>query len=194
MNSSRRQVSIALLAALAGLGLSSHSYAGDVQVPFVLQASLMAKVAGFDRNFSARAGSKAVVLLVTAPGDTDSARAALAMKSALSELPKIGDLPHEEEIVSFTNANALADLVRSKRAAIVYFGPGFGKHVPAIRDAFSTVSVLTVGAVAEYVPDGIVLGFDLVSGHPKLLVKLEQARKQQISFPASVLSLMKVYR
>jgi hypothetical protein len=183
-----------LLAALAGLGLSSQSYAGDVQVPFVLQASLMAKVAGFDRNFAARAGNKAIVLLVTAPGDTDSARAALAMKSALSELPKIGDLPHEEEIVSFTSATALADLARSKRAAIVYFGPGFGKQVPAIRDAFSAVSVLTVGAVAEYVPDGIVLGFDLVSGHPKLLVKLEQARKQQISFPASVLSLMKVYR
>jgi hypothetical protein len=40
----------------------------------------------------------------------------------------------------------------------------------------------------------MVLGFDLVSGHPKLLVKLEQARKQQVSFPASVLSLMKVYR
>src|SRR5262245_48422116 len=189
MNSSRRWVNVGLLAALFELVVVGRVYAGDVQVPFVLQASLMAKVAGFDRNFAARAGNKAVVLLVTAPGDTDSARAALAMKSALSELPKIGDLPHEEEIVPFTNAAALADMVRAKRAAIVYFGPGFAKQVPAIRNAFSAVSVLTVGALAEYVPDGIVLGFDLVSGHPKLLVQLEQARKQQISFPASVLSL-----
>lgn len=194
MSFSRRQFGVGLLAAFVALGISGSSYAGDVQVPFVLQASLMAKVAGFDRNFAARAGKKATVLLVTAPGDTDSARAALAMKSALSELPKIGDLPHEEEIVSFTSAGALADMVRAKRAAIVYFGPGFGKQVPAIRDAFSSVNVLSVGAVAEYVPDGIVLGFDLVSGHPKLLVKLDQARKQQVSFPASVLSLMKVYR
>lgn len=194
MISSRRRVNVALLVAMFELALTGRSSAADVQVPFVLQASLMAKVAGFDRNFAARAGSKALVLLVTAPGDTDSARAALAMKSALSELSKIGDVPHEEEIVSFTSVSALADLVRSRKASIVYFGPGFGRQVPAIREAFSSLSVLTVGALAEYVPGGIVLGFDLVSGHPKLLVQLEQARRQQISFPASVLSLMKVYR
>jgi len=45
----------------------------------------------------------------------------------------------------------------------------------------------------DYVPAGIVLGFDLVSGRPKLLVNIEQAKKQQVSLPASVLKLMKVY-
>jgi hypothetical protein len=57
----------------------------------------------------------------------------------------------------------------------------------------SNVSLLTVGATPEYVESGIVLGFDLVSGRPKLLINLSQARKQQVDFPASVLRLMKVY-
>ena len=91
-----------------------------------------------------------------------------------------------------SSATALADLVRAKKAAIVYFGPGFGTQTPQIRETFTPLNVLTAGAVPDYVRAGIVLGFDLVSGRPKLLIHLGQARKQQVAFPASVLNLMKV--
>jgi hypothetical protein len=47
--------------------------------------------------------------------------------------------------------------------------------------------------MADYVPAGIVLGFDLVSGRPKLVVNLSQARRQHVDFRAEVLKLMKVY-
>jgi len=153
----------------------------------------MGKLAGYDRNFAARAGDKAIIILATMPGDAESNRAALELKGALSRLPKVGSLPHEEQVVNFSSAGALAETVRSRKAAIVYFGPGFGKQIPAIRSAFSSLNVLTIGAVPDYVPAGIVLGFDLVSGRPKLLVNIEQAKKQQVSLPASVLKLMKVY-
>jgi hypothetical protein len=56
------------------------------------------------------------------------------------------------------------------------------------------VSVLSVGDVPEYVPDGVVLGFDLEAGKPKLLVNLDQARRQNVEFTSDVLRLMKVYR
>jgi hypothetical protein len=174
--------------------LTSRGSAHNMSVPTSAQAELIAKLAGFDRNFAARAGGKAVIILAAMPNDAESMSAALEMKAALARLPKVGDLPHEEHIVVYGSAAALVDLVRSKRASIVYFGPGFDKHVPALRDAFSSVNVLTVGGVPTYVPDGIVLGFDLVSGRPKLLVHLTQARKQQVSFPASVLNLMKVHQ
>lgn len=172
---------------------SAHGGAQNMQVPVGVQAELIAKVAGFDRNYAARAGGKATILLVAMPNDAASMRAALEMKSALAKFPLIGDLPHEEQIVTFTGAGALADQVRSRRAAVVYFGPGFGPQVPAIRDALSSVNVLSVGAVPDYVPQGMVLGFDLVSGRPKLLVHVQQARKQQVAFPASVLNLMKIF-
>jgi hypothetical protein len=184
---------LALALAAMWFVLVAQGGAQGMQVPATVQAGLLAKVAGFDRNFPARANGTAIILVVQNADDPESVRAAGEMKSALSQISQVGNLPHEEVRVSFTNAAALAELVRSKRAAIVYLGPGFGKQAQSIRDALSSLSVLSFGADPEYVPAGIVLGVDLVSGRPKLLVNIPQARKQQVSFPASVLNLMKVY-
>jgi hypothetical protein len=197
MSSSRPRPLIARLVVLLtafALALTSPCAAQSMPVPSSAQAELLAKLVGFDRNYAARAGSKAVIILAVMPGDSESASAALEMKAALSRLPSVGNLPHEELIVNYSSAGALADVVRSKRAAIVYLGPGFDKQIPAIREAFSSLAVLSVAGVPSYVPAGIVLGFDLVSGRPKLLIQLPQARKQNVAFPASVLSLMKVYQ
>jgi hypothetical protein len=183
---------VVLLTALV-LTLSSPGSAQSMSVPAGAQAELIAKLAGFDRNFAARAGGKAVIILAVMPGETESQSAALEIKAAFSRLPTVGNVPHEELVVTYSNPAALAEVVRTKRAAIVYLGPGFAKQVPAIRDALSSLNVLSVGAIPGYVPSGIVIGFDLVSGRPKLLIHVPQARKQNVAFPASVLSLMKVY-
>jgi hypothetical protein len=183
---------VVLLTGLA-LTLASPSSAQSMSVPTGAQAELIAKLAGFDRNFAARAGGKAVIILAVMPGETESQSAALEMKAAFSRLPTVGNVPHEELVVTYSNPTALAEVVRAKRAAIVYLGPGFAKQIPAIRDALSSLNVLSVGAIPGYVPSGIVIGFDLVSGRPKLLIHVPQARKQNVAFPASVLSLMKVY-
>jgi hypothetical protein len=192
MRSSRRQL-LGLAVSVTALSLSRRGSAESMPVPTSAQAELIAKLAGFDRNFAARAGGKAVIILAAMPGDADSMSAALEMKAAFARLPTVGNLPHEELVVTQSGPAALAELVRSKRAAIVYLGPGFDKQIPAIRDALSSLDVLSVGALPRYVPSGIVLGFDLVSGRPKLLIQVVQARKQKVAFPASVLSLMKVY-
>lgn len=184
---------VVLTAAAMGLSWTRGARAAAMSVPAAAQAALLSKLVGFDRNYAARAGGKAVILIAAVPDDAESNSAALEMKAALARIPKVGDLPHEEQIVPFSSAAALADLVRTRKAAIVYFGPGFDKHVPALRDALSPLNVLSVGAVPSYVPDGIVLGFDLVSGRQKLLIHVVQARKQNVAFPASVLNLMKVY-
>jgi len=185
----RRAIALSFVA----LTLTSLAVAESVQVPFNVQADLVAKVANFDRNFAARAGTRALVLVMMMPNDAESAGAAQEFRSALQRVPKVGDLPHEEQIVTYTGAAALADMVRARKVSIVYFGPGFSKELPAIRSSLASASLLTVGAAPDYVAAGIVLGFDLVSGRPKLLVNLEQARKQQVDFPGSVLRLMKVY-
>jgi hypothetical protein len=180
------------LAAIA-LSFSSLAGAGSVQVPFRVQADLIAKVASFDRNFAARAGARALVLVVQMPNDAESAAAALELKSALSNVPTVGDRPHEEQIVTYGGPAALAEMVKARKPAIIYFGPGFAKELTPIRNSLSNLSLLSVGTSPDYIESGMVLGFDLVSGRPKLLVNLSQARKQQVDFPASVLRLMKVY-
>jgi len=188
-----RSLRLLVLACALALTFSGPSGAQSMPVPAAAQAELIAKLVGFDRNFAARAGGKAVIVIAAMAGDAESMSAALEMKAALSRLPTVGNLPHEELVVTYSNAAALAQAVRSKRAALVYLGPGFDKQISAIREVLSSLDVLSVAAIPGYVPAGIVLGFDLVSGRPKLLIQIVQARKQNVAFPASVLSLMKVY-
>ena len=188
-----RALRLLVLVCALGLTFSSPSSAQSMPVPAAAQAELIAKLAGFDRNFAARAGGRAVIVIAAMAGDAESMSAALEVKAAFSRLPTVGNLPHEELIVTYSNAAALAQAVRSKRAALVYLGPGFDKQISAIREVLSSLDVLSVAAIPGYVPAGIVLGFDLVSGRPKLLIQIAQARKQNVAFPASVLSLMKVY-
>jgi len=173
--------------------LSGSASSQTARVPPATQAALLSKVASFDRNYAARAGQRAVVLVVKTASDKESAHDATGIAAALAEVPSIGNVPLEVTVVSYRSAPLLAELVRTRRAAIVYLGTGFSSEVPAIRDALSQVSVLTFAAVPEDVPRGVVLGVDLISGRPKLLVNLAQAQKQQVAFPASVLNLMKVY-
>lgn len=116
------------------------------------------------------------------------------MKSALSSIATIGTLAHDEDIVTYTDGPALAEMCRSRKIAIVYVAPGFTQQeIESLRETMGSLSLLSVGSVADYVPAGIVLGFDLVSGRSKLLVNLTQARRQHVEFRAEILKLTKVY-
>ena len=85
-------------------------------------------------------------------------------------------------------------MCRSKRAAVVYVTPGLESEIDAIKSSLTGVDVLSVAAVPENVPRGIVIGFEVVSGKPKISINIAQARQQRVDFKADVLKLMKVYR
>jgi hypothetical protein len=184
---------MATLSALPIALLARDARAEEVAVPPRLQAELLARVAAYDKSFARRAGDAARVLLVARASDNESTRTIAQLKTALGEIDRVGDLPHEETIVTYEGAPGIAAACRARRASIVVFGPGFSRDVEEIRAALDGVDVLSVSAVAEYVPRGIVLGFDLVSSRPKLLVNLTQARRQGIAFRADVLKIMRVY-
>jgi hypothetical protein len=167
--------------------------ADDQLVPIQLEAQLFAKVLSYDRNFANRAGQIARVLLVMKKDRADSVRVAFQMQSALKSIPQIGGLPHEEILVPFGGATALAELVKARAPAAVFLGPGFDDDVEPIRAALDGQDVLTAGSVPEYVPHGIVLGFDIVSGSPKLLVHLTQAKRQRVSLRADLLRIARIF-
>ena len=164
-----------------------------VAVPIELQAELLAKVAGYDRNMAVRAGDRLQVLLLTNAADAESTRFAARMQLALSSIGQISGLPHDERVAPFTSAADLVQQCRARRIAIVIVAPGLGDQVATIRDALSGVDILTVASVPDYVQQGVVLGFDVVSGKPKLLVHLTQARRQHVELRAEVLKLMRVF-
>jgi hypothetical protein len=184
-----------LLEAVVALSLTwpaGRAYADDVPVPVELQATLLAKVVSYDRNLATRSGDRVHVLLVGKPSDPTSMPFIRQMSQALSAQGPFDRLAHDEEIVEYIDANELARRCRASRASIVYLGPGFRLDIDAIRGALESLSVLTVSAAPEDVSRGIVLGFDLVFGKPKLVVNLGQSRKQQVDFAAEMLKLVRI--
>jgi hypothetical protein len=171
-----------------------RSDAEEVAVPIELQVDLMVKVAAYDKRLPARAGDRVRVLILTRAGDPESTRTALLVAKALATKDAIAALPHEETTARFTDGPALAGTIAASRLSVVYFMPGFSDdEIAAAAAALSGVDVLTVAALPRYVPGGVVLGFDVVSGKPKLLVHLGQARRQRVELSADVLTLMRVY-
>lgn len=167
--------------------------AEEVTVPVGLQAELLAKVAAYDKNFRARAGDVARVLVVVKSGDGDSERSAAVMLRALSGAADVGGLRHQEVLIRWSDAAALATQCRQRSAAIVYLTAGLRDEIPAIARSLDGVDLLTVAAVGDYVPRGAVLGFGVVAGKPKIFVHLAQARRQHVALSAEALKLMKVY-
>jgi hypothetical protein len=185
-----------LLLFAASVLLASREGAGraeGVAVPVELQAELLAKVAVYDRNMPGRAGDRLQVLLLTNGSDPESARFATRMQVALQAVAQIGGFPHDDRIAAFAGPLDLAQQCRARRIGIVFVGPGLGEQVGDIRDALDGLDVLSVAAVPEYVPQGVVLGFDVISGKPKLLVHLTRARRQHVELTADVLKLMRVF-
>lgn len=172
--------------------LAAPLAAEQVQIPARLQAALVAKVAAYDTRFAARANGQALVLIVVAAGKAESERFGEEIRAELSVQPKIGGVSHSEEIVRFTTAADLARLVRERRAALLYVAPALSEDVPQIASALVGVDVLSVAALAGDVEQRIVLGFARESGRPRLLVNLEQARRQNVAFNPDLLRLVRV--
>ena len=179
-------------ALIAWLLLSAPLGAEQVQIPARLQAALVAKVAAYDTHFAARARGHALVLIVVASGKAESERFGEEIRAELSVQPKIGGADHSEEIVHFSSGAELAKLCRERHAALVYVAPALSSEVPQIASALSDVDVLSVAALPGDVEQRLVLGFARESGRPKLLVNLQQARRQNVAFNPDLLRLVRV--
>jgi hypothetical protein len=178
-----------LVGALVGVRLA---LAEEPRVPPRLQAELLAKVAAYDTKFSQRARGRALVLVVSAPKVADSERFAAQIRAELAKQPRIGGVDHMEDNIRFSTAAELARVCRERRPAVVYLAPGLSEAVPAIARELAGLDVLTVSALPSDVSGGIVLGFEVVSGRPRLLVHLPQARRQNVAFMPELLRLARV--
>lgn len=174
--------------------IPNRSWAEDLAVPPRVQAELVGKLAPYDRNFLERAGGRVTIAIVTKLSDVDSARAASQMQIAFNQLGPIGGLPHHEVVVPWKDARDLLDRCVKERFAVVYLTPGLGSDIGGVAKELEGKNVLTVGGVLTYVVRGAVLGFELVSGHTKLVVNLDQAKKQGVMFRSEVLKLMRIVK
>lgn len=164
-------------------------------MPIALQAKLLVKVYPYDRSMKKRAkGGPVRIAIVYRKGDADSEKVAYGFKQALSKVDRIGKLPHKETLVPWTGANDLVDLIEERQISIVYLAPALRSSAGRLSKRLVGTNVLTVASLARYVKRGAVLGFDVVSGKPKLLLNLPQAKLQKVRFSTRVLKLMEVLR
>jgi hypothetical protein len=170
--------------------LWGRSAAADaVPVPASVQATLTAKLLASDRGLSNRANGAVRVLVLIDPSEGQSQKIANEFATGMKGRGNISSLPVEVTTANFDNANSVAARIKKEKIAAVYLSAGLARSAEAIAVALKGVDVMTVAAEPSAVIRGIAVGFDLLSGQPKVLVNLSQAKMQNVQLPASVLSL-----
>jgi hypothetical protein len=190
----RRSLVGGVVGAFVAGALERRADAEEPPVPAARQAELLARIAGYDRNLAARAQGTARVVIVQSPDDADSRTLAVSMETALNRIGRIGGLPVAVSTVRYTSGDDVAQRCRTERVSIVYLSSGLDPGVAPVVARLDGVDVLSVAGLPRYVAQGIVLGFDLVSGSPTLLFHLTNARRQNVAMDPKVVSLMQVYR
>lgn len=174
-------------------GFRGVARAAGPSVPARQQAELFAKAGKYDRRMDTRVVDGSLRILVAERrDDAESEEVALLFARRMREIGSIGDTPLVIENTTIGGAADLAPRLRLGDVAAVYVSTGLRSQIDTLADALRGVSVLTVAASPEYVAEGLVLGFDLVDGRPRLLVNLERARAQGVDFHASFLKLSQI--
>lgn len=183
---------LTILIVLLALTSGSDSWADTARVPVPLQAQLSGRIGAFDRNFQARAGTVARVLVLHKDGNADSVSAATAFAKAIGELHQIGGLDATVEEAAFTDGAKLAARCRAQRIALVYFAGGLESEMARVATALVGVDVLTIGGSSAYAAQGSVVAFDLEEARPKVVLNLRSAKAQNVSFKAELLKLARI--
>lgn len=185
----RRALALVSLLACMSICGALCAYSG---APLNLQALLLSRLCGYDRNFKARAGPIVNVLVMHRQDDPDSAFEGAGLTKAIAEGRDIGGLPFKVDQATFTDAESLAKRCRTDKVAIVYLTVGLESDTPRIASAVANMGLLTVGSSARHAENGAVVGFGVEEARPKLVINLKQAASQHVQFKAEVLALARV--
>jgi hypothetical protein len=156
-----------------------------------LQAELVSKAAKYDRRLASKVSGTLKLLSVYDGDSSDSAAVALLFRNRVRDIGRVGGYPVSADASPFLSAEDLAARCNAG-VAVLYVASGLATQIPRIADALRGVPVLSVGADARYVPNGTVMGFNLVGGRPKILVHLSQAKAQDVQLRSSLLKLAEI--
>jgi hypothetical protein len=180
------------LLSLASLALCSSARADTSVVPLQLQVELCNKIIEYVQEPAVLSLDRIRIGIVVKNGSPESMRAGAELKAAFDRSVIANGHAHEQSIVEWSNAKALAEQARSRNLAVLYFTPGLDAEVGPSAAALAGQRIITVGAVDSFVLGGVVLGFELISGHPKMILNLRQAKKQEVVFRAAIIKLMRI--
>jgi hypothetical protein len=180
------------LLALASLALWGTARADTPTVPLQLQVELCNKIIEYVQAPAVLALDRIRIGIVVKNGSPESTRAGAELKAAFDRAVIANGHTHEQSIVEWSSAKALAEQARSRNLTVLYFTPGLDAEIGPSAAALVGQPIITVAAVDSFVPAGVVVGFELVSGHAKMILNLSQARKQEVVLRAAIIKLMRI--
>jgi hypothetical protein len=191
MASLTRTKAVLLVVAMLSLPASSVR-AEDPAVPLQLQADLTAKLIEYAQAPSPQGLTTLRIGILVRNGSIESQHFGTEIKAIFGRMATIAGMAHEESVIAWSTAAAFAEEARRRQLFAVYVTPGLRGEVPAIARALEGTPIISVAAIDTYVASGAILGFELVSGRPRMVLNLPQARKQGVAFRAQVMKLMRI--
>lgn len=187
-----RFITRTVLLSLASMVVWGTARADTVTVPLQLQVELCNKVIEYIQTPAVLSLDRIRIGIVVKSGSPESMRAGAELKAAFDRSVVANGHAHEQSIVEWSSARALAEQARSRNLTVLYFTPGLDAEIASSAAALAGQRIVTVGAVDSFVANGVVVGFELVSGHPKMILNLKQAKKQEIVLRAAIIKLMRI--
>jgi hypothetical protein len=182
----------ALLVVCISFAARNAKASDEPGVPAQLQAELTAKVVEYVKEPHVGPADVIHIGILTKVGRADSMRFGSELKAALDRIQTVAGAPHEQSLLTWSNARALADECRRRHLLVVYVAPGLDTEMPDIARSLQGIQLLTVGASDSYVSEGCILGFELLSGHPKMVFNQGQATRQNVVFRSALMRLMRI--
>jgi hypothetical protein len=168
------------------------AWGNEIAVPLQLQVDLSVKVLEYAQEPPPQAADVVRIGILTKTDSPESTRAATELKVAFDRAGTIAGRPHEQAILPWRGTSNMLEELKRRNLMVVYFSPGLESEVPTIARALEGRQFITIAAVGSYVYDGALLGFELVSGHPKMVFNILQAKKQEVVFRSAVMKLMRL--
>lgn len=179
-----------LVAVLAIWGSPARALAPSV--PLQLQVELSAKIMDYVREPPLSHLDRIRIGIVVRNDSPESMRAGTELRAALARLTTLAGHPHDQSVVAWPGARPLAALARQQNLTVLYFTPGLEAEMGPGAEALAGLRIVTIAAVDSFVSRGAILGFELVSGHPRMIFNLRQAKKQEVLLRAEVMKLMRI--
>jgi hypothetical protein len=169
-----------------------RAHAQDANVPIALQVELLARLLWYERGLQKSDGKEVVVLVVERRGDPDSKLTAAQLTAQLERIKELGGKVVSHTRVSYESAAQLARVIEQRRPYLVYWSKGLAGVSKELAVQLQSRALLTVSSDGYDPSHGTVLGFELESSKPRIVLNLKQARLQKLDFSAQVLRVVRV--
>jgi hypothetical protein len=182
---------VALLACWLGFALV-RAQAQEANVPIALQVELLARLLWYERSLQKDVSKELVVLVLERRGDADSQHTAAQLSAQLDRVKELGGKAVSHTRVTYETTAQIARIIEQRRPYLIYFSKGMRGVAKEVVRVQPNRALLTVSTDGYDPSDAVVLGFELESSKPRIVLNLKHARAQKLDFSAQVLRVVRV--